>query len=259
MVVEATAHKLCFLLSEPTLSRRTNDSQEHRLPSQASLDMVASLISEPARWNDWLSRHPDRWHLFLENFRHAVRLEFATSWTTRTVLTELGCQVRTTDELGKMEDDELERCRDYFEWVETLTDLLGTVDERRRVLSGASLLFRDCKGSIAECKLSLSAGDFPGIELLKLGEIEKAWTAARLHLDGPIGERVRTQMATNPFSRPRPHLSGDRLDRYLDPAGGLDAEMRERIRRHLENCTQCRSACEAREATCWPQRPASVA
>lgn len=241
------------------MSGATNDTQEQRLPSQAGLDMVASLISEPNRWNDWLSQHPDRWPLFFDNFRQIVRLEFATGWKTRTVLTELGCQIETTEELGEMEDEELETCLEYFKWVESLTEYLDTTAERRRILSEASLLFRDTQGDLSECKRSMMAGTFPGVELLKLGEIEKAWETARLQIGGTIGDRARMLRDTNPFVRSRPHLSDERLDDYLDPNGGIGKEMRGRISRHLKQCTECRNACEAREAACGPRRAVSAA
>jgi hypothetical protein len=208
--------------------------------------MVASLISEPTRWNDWLSQHPDRWDLFLKCFRQVVKLEIATAWPTQTVLTELGCHVQTTDELGKMEEEELMLCLEYFKWAGGMTDLLEDHRERREILSGASLLFRDGRGDLDDCKQSMKVGDFPAEELLKLGEVEKAWDTARLYLGGKIGDRARMLRDTNSLIEPQPHLSEERLDLYLDSEGGIEGEMRKRITRHLEHCTECRNACEAR-------------
>jgi hypothetical protein len=230
------------------MSESGKDQKEVQLPSQAGLDMVASLINEPTRWEGWLSGHRDRWDLFLKIFRLVVRFETSTGWQIPTVLSELGCQVQTTQELGRMEASELERCREYFEWTAALCELLFTPEERRRVLSGASLLFRDSRTSVTECKRSMTAGTFPAVELLKLGEIDQAWAAARLELRGPIGDRARLLHRSNPFRQAKPHLSGERLDLYLDAASGLSGEMRDRIQLHLATCTECAEACRSREA-----------
>jgi len=126
--------------------------------------------------------------------------------------------------------------------------LLPTVGRSRRTVSGAALLFRNRGGDLAGCRRSLeSASTFAGIELLKLGEIDKAWATARLHLDGPIGERARLARETNPFATARPHLGNKQLDRCLGRDGDkLGREVCTRIARHLELCGQCREACEAR-------------
>lgn len=241
------------------MSDQANESREHRLPSQAGLDLVASLIREPKRWEDWLTLVPDRWDLFLKVFRQAISLELATGWETQTLLTELGCQIRTTDELGNMDEAQLQRCSEYFSWVESLTELLPSIAERRRVVSGAAMLFRDSAGELERCVACTESGAFSAFELLKLGEIDKAWLYARINLDGPIGDRTRLVRERNPFAKRTPHLSDERLDRFLDPVSDLDAMMRERIARHLELCTECRDARDARSAARSTSEAASVA
>jgi hypothetical protein len=157
-----------------------------------------------------------------------------------------------------MEEEELKICLEYFQWVGKLADLLESHDERRQILSGASLLFKDSRGDLPNCKQSFKAGTVPAEELMKLGEIEKAWATARLHLEGKIGDRERMLRDVNFFYEPRPHLSRDRLDLYLDPRGGIEGDIRRRIQSHLEHCTECRTACEEREARAT-RRTASVA
>jgi hypothetical protein len=222
---------------------------------QKSLNLVAALISEPRLWTSWLQEHPDRSELFAETFRHVVRLEQDTGWETSVLLRQLGCQTKTTDELGRMEARELQQCCDYFAWVETLVVLPVEVAQRRQVVSRAAMLFRDVRGDIEECKRAMEAGDFSGFELLKLGEIDRAWAACQLQIEGPIGERERLLQKTNPFAALHPHLSEERLDQYLDPEDErMSHLMRARIADHLVICNECEEACKARQKVLLERR-----
>lgn len=232
------------------MSEYSSDTRENPIPPQASLDMVAALVREPRRWSDWLSGHPDRSELFAEIFGQATLLAKATSWEMQVLLTELGCRVQTTTELGEMEEAELRRCRDYFTLVGSLVELLPATSDRRRIVSGVALLFYDSSGDVERCREALKSGTFSAAELLELGELEKAWELSRLNLSGPVGDRARLLAKTNPFVRSEPHLSDERLDRHLDRSSDLDTEMRTRIAKHLELCTACRDAYHVRRAAC---------
>jgi hypothetical protein len=229
------------------MSDNSSDKRREPIPPQAGLDMVAALVREPRRWSDWLSGHPDRSELFADIFGQATLLANATKWEMHTLLTELGCRVQTTAELGEMEEAVLRRCRDYFSLVRELAELLPETDERREIVSGAALLFYDSDGDFERCRESLKAGPFSATELIELGELDKAWSLSRLNLAGPVGDRARLLEEKNPFSKPRPHLSEERLDQYLAPAGILAPEMRARIRAHLELCPACCDAFHERQ------------
>lgn len=230
------------------MSHLEPETSESILAPQESLDMVATLLSQPRHWNEWLSQYPERSDLFAETFRFVVRLEQATCWEIEVVLSELGCRTKTTDQLGRMEERQLESCCEYFAWVESLVSQLSGIDERRQVVSGAALLFRDAQGDLGACRHALGAGEFSGSELLALGEVERAWEISRLRLESPIGGRARAVRDFNPFAVERPHLSDERLDRYIEGDRHLDSVMCNRIAEHLDLCSECKQAYEARLA-----------
>ena len=233
--------------SRDQMSHFEPDTKESMAAPQESLDMVAALLSEPRRWTEWLSQHPQRSELFAETFRFVVRLEQATRWETNVLLTQLGCRTKTTDELGKMDERQLQRCCEYFGWVESLVLLLSGIDERRQIVSGAALLYLDSSGGLDACKQALEAGDFSAGELMALGEVESAWAVSRLHLDAPAGDRARLVAQTNPFARERPHLSVERLDQFGDLSDRhMDSVMRTRIADHLDLCSECHEVYESR-------------
>ncbi len=232
------------------MSDQISDNQEMPNPPLAGLDMVAALVREPRRWSEWLSGHPDRSELFAEIFGQAILLANSTRWEMQTLLSQLGCRVQTTVELGKMEEDELRGCRDYFALAGSLVDLLPSIADRREIVSGVALLFHDSGGDVDLCKESLEAGTFSAVELIELGELEKAWAFSRLHLAGPAGDRARFLQQTNPFVKSEPHLSDALLDRYAVPSSDLDDEMRSRIAKHLELCPACSDAFHERRLAC---------
>lgn len=235
--------------SRSQMSHFEPDTKESMVAPQESLDLVAALLSEPRRWTEWLSKHPQRSELFAETFRFVVRLEQATRWETEVVLEQLGCRTKTTEELGRMDERQLQRCCEYFEWVESLVSLLAGTDDRRQIVSGAALLYLDSAGNLETCKQALEAGEFSAGELLALGEIESAWAVSRLHLEAPVGERSRLIARTNPFVRERPHLSVERLDQFIDLDDRLmDSVMRARIADHLDLCSECHEVYESRRA-----------
>jgi hypothetical protein len=205
--------------------------------------MLAALISEPRLWTEWLAQHPDRSDAFAAAFRQVARLEHLTQWPTETLLVELGCG-KTQAEASEMTALDLEQCCSYFDWVEDLVGLADVVFERRRIVSGAARIYRGTHGDMARVEEIMSAGDFPAIESLNIGEVENAWTAARQQLQNRIGDRARNVAENNPFSAPRPHLRQHRIDQYRDPRSGMSQPMRDRITAHLKICDECREIVE---------------
>lgn len=224
-----------------------SNTDEMSLAPQRSLDLVATLLSEPRLWTSWLAEHPDRSETFAEAFRRVVRLEQCTGWETEVLLRQLGCKTKTTKELARMGPGELQRCSSYFGWVEDLAALADVTRDRREIVSRAALLYRDVGGDLEECRTAMNAGRFSAAELLALGETERAWIAGQLEISGPIGESARRVQRTNPFVEDRPHLSNEKLDQYLglrEPE--LGPTIQRRIDDHLAICDECRSASEAR-------------
>jgi hypothetical protein len=241
------------------MSRFDLETEEHAVEPQRRLELVATLLSEPRLWTEWLAQHPDRSEAFAETFRKVVRLEQVTAWETVVLLRQLGCEKKTTEQLGLMGAEELQRCSDYFGWVEGLVDLVERTPERREVVSRSWHLYRDVRGDLEECQRAMRAGAFSARELLALGEVEKAWLTAQLQIEGSVGDRSRELVQTNPFLELSPHLSRESLDRYLgrkQPRPGVATA--ERIGEHLSLCDECRLAYESRSDETVKGSPTSV-
>jgi hypothetical protein len=217
------------------MANRTAETQREMDTSERDLGIVGELISEPARWRDWISEDERRVAL-LQSAGVSVRnMAVQTEWDIQGVLDHLGCDRRASDELREMSVGQLRRSRAYIRWVEGLCGLVDRVTERRRIVVDSARLYRMAGRDLLWSQATMADGQMPPVEYLKLGEIDKAFQLAESRLSGI------------PFEVGAPHLRGKRIDRYLnDKDMTLSPLMRERIATHLLTCRLCADATRQR-------------
>ncbi len=224
--------------------------------TEHNLGLVAELLSQPQHQTEWLSLNPSRYELLAETSACVKRMADNTKWTMETLLRQLGCRTEAVHEVRSMPREEVQRCLAYFQWVEELIDLVDRPLERQRVVAGAARTFRELRGDLAACRGAMIVGDFPAIEFLRLGEIDRGWAACRSRLDLST-DADSSESPEGDSDGPRPHLRSKRIDRFLDGDDeSIGPAMRKRIAVHIAECDLCERAVaersERREAHASP-------
>jgi hypothetical protein len=154
----------------------------------------------------------------------------------------LGCDATSDEVLRELASERLGLCGEYFGWVETLLIHLDVTADKRLMVSGAARIFAAAEQDLSRCKATMTAGSFPPLEYLRLGEVAQAWQSAVRELPGPRGDRARAIYDENPFvDEGTPRLSPKRLDMLdlSDASELLGARVRELMLDHLKVCAVC--------------------
>lgn len=203
---------------------------------------VGALLWRRDLWRAWLDEHPGEADLLANSYGCLVRLTSHTGWNEDRTLERLGCEASSDEELRQLATERLGLCNEYFVWVEGLLLNLDLVSDKRLMVSGAARIFAAAEQDLGLCKRIMTAGIFPPLEYLRLGEIAQSWQCAIRALPGRRGDLARETYMDNPFiDQSSPHLSPRRLDMLDRPNAQelLGPRIQRLMRAHLEVCAVC--------------------
>jgi hypothetical protein len=208
------------------------------IEAETELNLIATAISDPASLDEGLGEGEPRTGLVLRQARATVqRVADQTRWPVEELLDRLGCRQRQPGELAALAASQVERCGEYFEWVEQLAELVDRPPERRRVVIAAARLYRRAGFDLRLADRAMATGRFSATSYLELGEIDSGFLRAERKLERRPSPEVRV------------HLRPKRIDRYLDPNdSSISPCTRDRIAVHLITCRGCAEAVRLRRA-----------
>lgn len=216
------------------------------------LGLLAVLVRNVQRRAEWLRRFSDHAPLFDAAFKVLGRLERDTDWDMDELLGQLGCDATSMVDIEALDEDEvrLRRCLSHLEWVEHLVQRARDKPAHARaVLVDAREFLDDAEHDLAAAQAALEHGPFSGVAYLHIGEIGAAWTVARRHLPGPVGQEARRRAARNPFIAAglEQHLSAARLDAFLlGEYAAIGTLVFAQVHEHVRECDTCKSAARRR-------------
>lgn len=176
-----------------------------------------------------------------------------TKWDEQTLVKQLGCHRATKRSAAAT----MKHSVDFLGWVVALCNFVDREVDRRDIVFGAVQLSSAIGGPLEDrvkaCTDATNAvvdGELSARELLKLGEIPKAWRQAALAVEaGPLRESAeRVHALTKPLEEVvGSHINPRRLRWLLEETPEREAMRTEKLGAtvalemdlHLENCTKC--------------------
>lgn len=178
--------------------------------------------------------------------RRADRLALATGWERDQFLVCAGCSSAEKVVTGDPKINFLLACLSYLMWVEKILDKLDLPSDRRTAVVELDQLFRDSNKDLQTCKQAMQAkpqtGERSANELLKLGEVTRAFQVALAHTDTEHGQRAKRVLLDDPLYLSSPHVDSERIELAWTEPAVLGEEVAERIRDHVVLCESCTEA-----------------
>lgn len=204
--------------------------------SEAELQQIATAIVGRSSSGEDSGLEDSPASLVLREARALIdKVSAGTGWQVDQLLQKLGCRMRGSERFAELNVAQVERCRNYFAWVERLTVMVDRASERRRVVAEAARLYRAADFDLRIASRSMSGGPFPATAYLELGEIDGAFAHAMARAE------------RKPLPEATVHLRPKRIDRYLDSGDtSISPWMREKIAVHLVTCKRCSEAVRLR-------------
>lgn len=183
-------------------------------------------------------------------------LRLLTEWDDRTLCAQLGCDPNRWVEVGGTLEHDADAVANSLLFLTLASECAQLVDltlHRREVVNDAFQLCHDAGGPVAshvprvrEALDRRADGEISPRDLLRLGEIARAWRSAALNMDGgPAHERALAAMRlAAPAAERVSHISPQRLALLSRPHAEelLGPTVTRAMRNHLlvSPCAKCR-------------------
>jgi hypothetical protein len=184
-----------------------------------------------------------RRRLLVEELRQRVDLISAQAeWDNETLLTEIGCQFQTEEELDAASIERLQRCATFLKVIAGVIGMLDVVYDKRAAIVTCSNLVRGTGRDPADLDAALDDEDSVPMFYFRLGEIDSAARALRLSL-GLARASDRNDLGSPFAGMPSAHLSVPRARIHASGNGAeqLGSEVDAAIRSHVKTCDACRA------------------